>query len=101
MFSRRYDEAIRLGRECRRKAPDDPLLLLTLGWACGENGMCDSARSLALRAFDLSGHGYVRRAAKSGEFLDQFYADRQGKPIDAYQLAEAFELLHDATNAVS
>lgn len=75
--------------------------------------MCDSARSLSLRAFDLSGHDSYMQVScaqvfalcgerqESREFLDQFYAARQGKPTDAYQLAEAFALLHDTTNAYS
>jgi serine/threonine protein kinase len=113
MFSRRYDDAVRVGVEYARRFPDDPLLLCNLSWAFAEKGSCDSAISYALRSYDRSGHdsfmevncaqiyGICGQRQKALEFLDHYFVTQKGKTIEPYQVAATYAILHDTSNAYS
>jgi len=111
--ARRYDEAIEKTRDLLRRFPGEPALTLILGFAFAQKGACDSAGVYLERALENSGHdswveincaqmyGICGDSRRARNLLRHYLAGRNAKATEPYNIAAAYAILRDTSEAYS
>ncbi len=111
--ARRYVEAIEKARELLQRYPGEPALTLILGFALAQRGDCDSAAVYLERALEITAHdswveincsqmfGFCGQVRRSRALLNHYLQAGNGGTVEPYNVAAAYAILRDTSNAYS
>jgi len=111
--ARRYDEAIEKTRDFLQRFPGEPALTLILGFAYAQKGGCDSAAVYLERSLETSSHdswveincsqmyGICGQDRRARELLNHYLRMQKGRAMESYNIAAAYAILRDTSNAYS
>ena len=111
--ARRYDEAIEKTRDFLHRFPGEPALTLILGFAYAQKGSCDSAAVYLERSLESSSrdswveincsqmYGICGHDRQARDLLNHYLRAQKGRVLESYNIAAAFAILRDTSNAYS